>query len=208
MVLQLLDKNQRVIAQKIIVDPYATKCTLTFTKYDVELPLKLLKVVPGTKIMFENGAFRSAFLWTRGGINPWVNWNGSEAGLDSITETYNSHIIPHASWIVRMGPTTDSVMFENVHHPGRFLIERYGRLVYLPLSSGELGYKDGWKIVPALNGAPGWVSVVNVRSPGLYWVSASQWASDVYTQVIQLPAAPGLAVRASWRIHLSGKLPT
>jgi hypothetical protein len=200
MIIQLLDKNKNVLAMKNVTNAFAVKNTISFSYRDVERPLKLSNLVPGMRIRFQNAAKTNLFMIrTSPPDQGRLDWRGSDIGCETIDSSINNHMIDRSIFIFRYGNSPDTAMFESSEYPGRYIIDRYGALAYLPVPSNGDTTVFEWKITAALCGAPGYVSIVNARSTGLHWATGNQNQS-VSDRVVHLPADLGTAVRCSWRI--------
>lgn len=202
MIVQLLDNNKNVIAQKTFSTKAIEKDSVTFKKEDTELPIPLGLLKPGIRVAIECASQTNLFL---------VGGDG-ERGYFTTIQTPELYDKIDYTWTIR--PSVEgkegTLSFQSNRTYGRpagqrdYMIHDYNGdwAVYVTGCSLVGGCNTAsWIPRPALNGAPGWISLESAFRPGYFLTSAKGWGFKPYVRHRNTLTTDSDLVRACLRIH-------
>ncbi len=212
-IVQLLDSNKKLIVQKTIgggkfAEPqHGMKQELVFHTLDLQSPLPTGMIVSGKHILLETSAWDGMY------IGPNVNSSSPSEEVNAISVqpemTYSETYMYDTQKIrLRLDRANESFYIHSaLATPNmRGFCLTYtpdGTVRFKPKTEGD--FKSMWVFRPALNGAPGCLSIQNRGSPGLYLCmsrGAPRTPNYIVTveQINKNSPLRDLA-RASWRVR-------
>ena len=197
MPIQLLDADKRVVAQKLLSEKAVKnlKEEIVFGPDDVRISLPIGAITPGLPVRIESAVQNGLSLKDQGGF----------VYSQVVTNMNDGQFLNAFGFVVRpaLNGTTGAVSFEYINAPGKFLWHYPGanlRLYINTVSGQNFMNAASWIIRPALNGAPGFVSLESCHSPGHYAIMAIRMPAVVTVQRLSGSSSPYDLFRASWQI--------
>ncbi len=200
MIIQLLDNNKKVIAQKTFSTKAITSETITFTKDDTQLPIPLGLLKPGIRVAIESA------------MNTFLAGGDGERGY--FTRVDNPELLNKEQYTWTIRPPVDgkegTLSFQSNLTYGRppgqrdyMLHDYHGDWAIYSTSCNIVGGCDSasWIPRPALNGAPGWISLESAYRPDYFLTSAKGWGFKPYVRHKNTLTTDSDLVRACFRIR-------
>jgi hypothetical protein len=197
MPIQLLDADRKVVAQKLLSEKAVKdlKEVVVFGPDDTKIPVPIGAIVPGMPVRIESAVQNGLSLKDQGGF----------VYSQVVTNLQDGQFLNTFGFVVRpaLNGRAGAVSFEYLNAPGRFLYHYPGanmRLYINPAQGQNFINAASWIIRPALNGAPGYVSLESCHSPGQYAVMAVRMPAVVVVMPLNTSSSPFDLFRACWQI--------
>jgi hypothetical protein len=197
MPIQLLDGDRKVVAQKLLSNTAVKdlKEEIIFGADDIRIPVPLGAITPGLAVRIESAVEK--------GLS--IREQGTFAYSDIASNLENAQFLNSYGFVIRpaLNGMSGAVSFEYKDLPGKYLFHYPGanlRLYVNSVSGPNFLAAASWIIRPALNGAPGFVSLESCFSPGHYAVIKVRSRGVIVVEKLNSNSTPFDMFRACWQI--------